>query len=197
MSDLFDGQTYQYIVLPIIVFFARICDVTLGTLRIVFVSKGKKNLAPVLGFFEVFIWIVVISQILKSVDNFVCYFAYAGGYAAGNFIGMHIEERIAIGVLLIKVFSSKDLVPLQKELSQSGFGTTLIDGDGSVGKVKILYAVINRKAFDKVEKILTGFDPSLFYVIEDVRSAKAGIFPTTKRFNAPFQRVLRRARPGK
>ena len=192
-----EQEIYQYILLPLIVFFARICDVSLGTLRIVFVSKGRKNIAPILGFFEVFIWIVVISQILKSVDNIICYVMYAGGYAAGNFIGMHIEERIAIGTQLIKVFSVKDIHPLQKRLSASGFGTTLIEGDGSTGKVNIMYVVISRKTFEKVEKIITEFDPSIFYVIEDVRSANSGIFPDNKRFNKPFQRFLRRSRPGK
>ena len=191
-----DHQIYQYIVLPLIIFFARICDVSLGTMRIVFVSKGKKNIAPFLGFFELFIWIVVISEVFKSADSFVCYIAYAGGYAAGNFIGMNIEERIAIGSQLIQVFSSKDIVPLQKCLNEAGFGTTVVEGDGSAGKTKILYTVINRKTFDHAEKILKEFDPLIFYVIEDVRLVKSGIFPETG-INRPFQRIFWRSRPGK
>jgi len=193
MTDL---QIYQYIILPIIIFFARICDVSLGTMRIVFVSKGKKNIAPILGFFELFIWIVVISQILKTADNIVCYLAYAGGYAAGNFLGIIIEERIAIGAQLIKVFSAKDVAPLQKSLNEEGFGATVIEGDGSTGKVKILYSVINRKTFLQVEKILKEFDPLIFYVIEDVRLVKSGIFPATNH-DKPFQRFFWRSRPGK
>ena len=193
---LTNQQVYQYIVLPIIIFFARICDVSLGTLRIVFVSKGKKNIAPILGFFELFIWIVVINQIIKNADSIVCYLAYAGGYAAGNFLGMNIEERIAIGSQLIKVFSSKDVAPLQKSLNEAGFGTTVVEGDGSAGKVKIIYLVINRKTFDQAKKILIDFDPSIFYVIEDVRLVKSGIFPTTKH-NTPFHRLFWRSRPGK
>ena len=191
-----DPQIYQYIVLPLIIFFARICDVSLGTMRIVFVSKGKKNIAPILGFFELLIWIVVISQILQNADNIVCYLAYAGGYAAGNFIGMHIEERIALGSQLIKVFSAKDVTPLQKCLNEAGFGATVVDGDGSAGKVKILYTVIDRKTFDQAEKILKDFDPLIFYVIEDVRLVKSGIFPST-RHDQPFLRFFWRSRPGK
>ena len=175
-------EIYQYFILPLIIFFARICDVSLGTLRIVFVSKGKKNIAPILGFFELFIWIAVISEILKNAESssLICYFAYAGGYAAGNFIGMNIEERLAIGSQLIKVFSSKDVSALQKRLNEAGYGTTVVDGDGSAGKVKILYLVINRKTGEKAKKMLTEFDPLIFYVIEDVRSVKAGIFPPSK-----------------
>jgi len=191
-----DQQLYQYILLPLIIFFARICDVSLGTMRIVFVSKGKKNIAPILGFFELLIWIVVISEIFKNADSFVCYIAYAGGYAAGNFIGMHIEERIALGSQLIQVFTSKDITSLQKNLHDAGFGTTIVDGDGSAGRVKILYTVINRKTFDRAQKILVDFDPLIFYVIEDVRLVKSGIFPDAK-LNRPVHRFFWRGRPGK
>ena len=191
-----DHQLYQYIVLPLIIFFARICDVSLGTMRIVFVSKGKKNIAPILGFFELFIWIVVISEIFKNADSMVCYIVYAGGYAAGNFIGMNIEERLAIGTQLIQVFTPKDIAPLQKCLNEAGFGTTVVEGDGSAGKTNILYTVINRKTFTKAEKILKEFDPFIFYVIEDVRLVKSGIFPHAKH-NKPFHRAFWRSRPGK
>jgi len=193
-----DFQVYQYVVLPLIIFFARICDVSLGTLRIVFVSKGKKKIAPFLGFFELFIWIAVINEIFKNVDSssLVCYFAYAGGYAAGNFIGMNIEERIAIGTQLIKVFSSKNITPLQKCLNEAGFGTTIVEGDGSAGKVTILYTVINRKTYEQARKILMEFDPMIFYVIEDVRLVKSGIFPQAKH-DSHFNRFFWRSRPGK
>jgi len=191
-----DHEIYQYIVLPLIIFFARICDVSLGTMRIVFVSKGKKKIAPILGFFELLIWVVVISEVFKTADNFVCYIAYAGGYAAGNFLGMNIEERIALGSQLIQAFSSKDVASLQKSLQDAGFGTTVIEGDGSAGKTNILYTVITRKTAEQAEKILRDFDPNIFYVIEDVRLVKSGIFPESK-INRPFHRLILRSRPGK
>jgi len=193
---MIDPQIYQIIPLPLVIFFARICDVSLGTLRIVFVSKGKKNIAPILGFFEVFIWVVVISEIFRNVGSMVDCIAYAGGYAAGNYVGMLIEERLAIGTQLIKVFSAKDITVLQKCLNEEGFGTTVVDGEGSEGKVKILYTVIDRKTADQAKKILIDFDPLIFYVVEDVRLAKSGIFPDTKH-NSPFHRLFLRGRPGK
>ena len=191
-----DQQIYQYIVLPLIIFFARICDVSLGTMRIVSVSKGRKNIAPILWFFELLIWVVVISEVLKNVDSFVGYIAYAAGYAAGNYIGMNIEEHIALGSQIIKVFSAKDVSSLQKHLNEAGFGTTVVEGDGSAGKVKILYTVINRKTYEQAKKILLEFDPMIFYVIEDVRLVKAGIFPPTKH-NKHIHRFFWRSRPGK
>ena len=187
---------YQYNMLPLIIFFARICDVSLGTMRIVFVSKGKKNIAPFLGFFELLIWIIIINEVFKTADSFVCYLAYAGGYAAGNFIGMNIEERLAIGSQLIRVFSSKDITSLQKSLSEEGFGTTVVDGDGSAGKVKILYTIINRKTAERAKKILIEFDPMIFYVVEDVRLVKSGIFPPSKHERHVHNYSLR-SRPGK
>ena len=195
---MIDPQIYQYFVLPLIIFFARICDVSLGTMRILFVSRGKKNIAPFLGFFELFIWIAVINEIFKNADSssLICYFAYAGGYAAGNFIGMNIEERLAIGSQLIKVFSSKDVSALQKTLNEAGFGTTIVDGDGSAGKVKILYLVISRKTADQAKKMLADFDPLIFYVIEDVRLVKSGIFPPSKH-DKHFHNFFWRSRPGK
>ena len=191
-----DQEIYQYFVLPAIIFFARICDVSLGTMRIVFVSKGKKNIAPILGFFELLIWVIVINEVLRNVTTMAGYFAYAGGYAAGNYIGMFIEERIALGTQLIKVFSSKDVLSLQNRLYDEGFGTTVVDGDGSAGKVKILYTVIDRKTAEQAKKILVDFDPNIFYVIEDVKLVKSGIFPRTDH-DRIFHRFFRRSRPGK
>ena len=191
-----DQQIYQYFILPLIIFVARICDVSLGTLRIVFISRGKKNIAPLLGFFEVLIWVVIISEIFRNVGSVVGYVAYAGGYAAGNYIGMLIEERIALGTQLIKVFSAKDVVSLQRCLNEEGFGTTVVDGDGSAGKVKILYTFVDRKTVEQAKKILITFDPHIFYVIEDVKLVKSGIFPQNK-YDSPFHRFFWRGRPGK
>ena len=85
---------YSWIFLPLLIFASRICDVTLGTIRHVFVARGIKNIAPVLGFFEVLIWIVVVKQVMSGANNWACYIAWAGGFAAGNFIGLFIEEKL-------------------------------------------------------------------------------------------------------
>jgi uncharacterized protein YebE (UPF0316 family) len=94
---------FAWVLLPFLVFSARVVDVTLGTLRIIFTSRGKKYLAPLLGFVEVFIWITVIAQITKGAHNIVAYLAYAGGFAVGNYIGMYIEDKLALGMLVVRV----------------------------------------------------------------------------------------------
>ncbi|MDR1405773.1 MAG: DUF2179 domain-containing protein [Prevotellaceae bacterium] len=168
---------FNYPYLPFLVFFARICDVTLGTLRIIFISKGKKYLAPLAGFLEVFIWIVVISRILEASNDLICYVSYAGGYAAGSFIGMHVEERLAIGMLFISVFTKKDGKQLVAQLNHAGYGATINRGEGMEGGVNIVQTVVIRKKSERALQIITQFDPKVFYVVSDVRAVQHGIFP--------------------
>jgi len=184
MFELSDSFLFTYIILPLIIFVARICDVSLGTLRIIFTSKGYRKVAPILGFFEVFIWIIVISQLLSSVNSWIAYVAFAGGFAAGNFIGIKIEERIAIGTLLVRITMSKDASELMNMLNENGFGTTRIEAEGSKGKVNIVMSVVSRKSIHDIQKILTDYDENLFYSIEDIRSVKKGVFPTAQNFGS-------------
>ncbi len=173
-----DSPIIAYVLIPLLIFCARICDVTLGTLRIIFVSKGLKKVAPFVGFFEIFIWIVVISQIMQHANNIFCYIAYAAGFATGNFVGMLLEERLALGVYIVRVITPKDGEILVGMLNAKGYGATLIAGKGKVGAVNLIYSIVNRKTIERVEEIIAEFDPNVFYVIEDVRMAKRGIFPS-------------------
>jgi len=192
MTDFLDSNLYSYLVLPFLIFCARICDVTIGTLRIIFVSKGHKKVAPILGFFEVFIWVIAISQIMSNLNNFACYFGYAAGFATGNYIGMLVEERIAVGKLFIRIITSADGTTLVKLLNSNGFGATTVKAEGGRGGVNMVYSVINRKRLDEIQKILLDFDPKLFYTIEDVRKANAGIFPES--FSSKIPLFSRRRR---
>lgn len=187
MFDFLD--TYPYL-LPIIIFFGRIIDVTLGTLRIIFVSKGEKSKAPIIGFFEVFIWVVIISQILTRANDMVAYLSYAAGYATGNYVGILIEKRIAFGIILCRVYTSKPGFKLVNLLSLKGFGATLIRGTGSVKEVDIIETVIERKQLKAVVNQIMEFDKEAFYVVEDVRTRERGIFPKS-------YSILKRWRPGK
>ena len=177
MFDFLD--TYPYL-LPVIIFFGRIIDVTLGTLRIIFVSKGEKYKAPLIGFFEVLIWIVVISEIFSRANDLVAYISYAGGYATGNYVGILIEQRIAFGIILCRIYTRKNGKELVSILNINNFGATLLEATGSVEKIQIIETVIERKEMKKVEKLVVDFDPDVFYVVEDVRVKQRGIFPKTR-----------------
>ena len=174
MFDFLDQYPY---LLPFIIFFGRIIDVSLGTLRIIFVSKGEKYKAPIIGFFEVLIWIVVISELLSKTHSIVSYVFYAAGYASGNYVGILIEQKIAFGIILCRVYTRKKGMELVSILNKQNFGSTYLEGSGSVEKIEIVETVIERKDLKKVEKILADFDPEVFYVVEDVRVRQKGIFP--------------------
>ena len=174
MFEIFNTHPW---LLPLVIFVGRICDVTLGTLRIIFVSKGERTKAPLVGFFEVFIWVVVISQLLSHANNIFSYLAYAGGYATGNFVGIIVENKIAFGFQLYRIYTKKEEgLDLIKILNKNGFGSTYIMGEGAVSKVGIIETVVSRKAEKKVIQIINDFDPAAFYVVEDIRSKQKGIF---------------------
>jgi uncharacterized protein YebE (UPF0316 family) len=168
---------YAWVVLPFIVFFARIADVTLGTLRIIFTSRGKHNIAPLLGFVEVFIWIMVVGQIVKNVHSITAYLGYAAGFAVGTYIGMKIEEKLALGTLVLRIILAQGGDELAQHLREAGYGVTIVNGEGASGAVKLLYTLIKRKDLDAVAKIIHATHPKAFFSVEEVRLAESGIFP--------------------
>lgn len=182
MFEFFDAYPW---LLPVVIFFGRICDVTLGTLRIIFVSKGEKKKAPIVGFFEVFIWVVIISQVFANASSWIAYVAYAGGYAAGNYVGILVENKIAFGYQLLRVYTKLSGKELTLLLNQKGFGSTLIRGEGAVAEVDIIETVISRKSQKHVISIIDNFDPNAFYLIEDIRSKQKGIFALSSAVGAP------------
>ena len=160
---------FVWIVLPIMIFFMRIIDVSIGTIRIIYVSRGNKFVAPVLGFFEVLVWVIAITNIMQHLSNWLAYIAWAAGFASGNFIGMLIEEKLAVGVSLIRVITKKELGGLSQALSDEGFGTTSIDAHGSEDDVNMIYIIVKRKENQKAINLIKQFNPNAFYTIEDIR----------------------------
>jgi len=197
-TSFFNSQVFSYGILPLLIFLARICDVSIGTMRIIFVSKGKKYIAPVLGFFEVLIWITAISKIMQNLDYYVNYIAYAAGFATGNYVGMIIEEKLAMGVQMIRVFIYQRGSELVQLLNNKGYGATSVEAHGARENVKLIYTIVNRNDLMKVLEIINEFNPKAFYTIEDIRSANEGIFPPKKHNTVfPFSNIIRRWRGGK
>jgi Uncharacterized protein conserved in bacteria len=120
LSLFYHSEIFKLIVIPILIFLARICDVTLDTARIIYVSRGIKFLAPLIGFFEVLIWLLSITQIMNNLTNVVYYIAYAGGFAMGNYIGIYIEEKMAIGTVVIRIITQKNASELVEFLKGDG-----------------------------------------------------------------------------
>ncbi|MBN1625505.1 MAG: DUF2179 domain-containing protein [Deltaproteobacteria bacterium] len=177
----FHSDIFLLYVLPFAIFVARICDVTLDTLRIIYVSRGLKFLAAIIGFFEVLIWLTAISQIINNLTNPFLYIAYASGFAMGNYIGIIIEGKMAIGTSVIRIITQKDAMPLIEVLKADGYGVTYADAQGAQGAVKIIYTIVKRKDIPSVLKIIRKFNPLAFYTIEDIRSVRPGVFPDNKK----------------
>ena len=178
MIQLLESPIFGLIILPILIFSARVIDVTLGTLRIVFISQGRKNIAPLVGFFEMFIWILAAGQIFSNLTNILYYLAYAGGFAMGNYVGLVIEEKLSLGLISIHLIIKDDPELLAKRLKERGFGLTILTAEGVKGNVKLVVLVVKRKNKAKILNIIKETTPNAFISIESVQSVKGGDFPT-------------------
>ncbi|HQQ60013.1 MAG TPA: DUF5698 domain-containing protein [Kiritimatiellia bacterium] len=151
---------------------ARITDVSMGTLRVAFIARGRKLLAAACGFIEIFIWIVVVSRVLTGPQHATAYLAYALGFTCGTLVGMFIEERLAVGWTLVRVITNKPVAEFVQKLSAAGFGVTQQDAQGARGPVQVLVILMPRKRLSAFQPLLRVFDPTAFYTIEDVRHAR-------------------------
>lgn len=179
-----------YILIPVLIFLARVADVSIGTMRIIFVSKGYKYIAPILGFCEILIWLMAMSKIFQNLDMWFYYVAYAGGFATGNFIGLMIEERLALGYVNLRIITHHSGEALIKNLVKEGYGITNVNAQGSLGPVNIIFCIIKRAEIKKVNQIIKQVHPEAFYTIEDVRTANKGVFPIRSQAN-PIQSFWR------
>jgi uncharacterized protein YebE (UPF0316 family) len=175
-SLILNTEIFSWVILPLLIFFARILDVSLGTIRIILVSKGLKNFAPIFGFFEVLVWILAIGQIIQNIDNMFLYIAYAGGFAMGTFIGIKIENRLSLGLVVLRVITRKNASKLIELFRYQHHGFTLIEAEGPSGPVHIIFNVIHRRNLKEVVADIKKFNPHAFYTIEDARFASLGIF---------------------
>jgi uncharacterized protein YebE (UPF0316 family) len=160
---------FDFLVLPVMIFCLRICDMTLDTLRIIFMTKGLKRLAPVIGFFEILIWIIAITRIMQNLNSWVCYVAYAGGFATGNYVGMLVDERLAIGHELIRVITKVDATELADALRAAGYGVTTVNALGMQGDVGIVYIVVNRRNQKHAIEIIRKYNPNAFVTIQNIQ----------------------------
>lgn len=171
-----DHATFTFVILPLLIFCFRIVDQSIGTIRLIFAAKGLKKLAPVFAFFESFIWLLAIGQIMKHLDNIYCYIAYAGGYAMGNYVGILLEEKLSIGTAVIRVIPKKDTTALIEFLRKQGYGVTVVNVDGMLGPTKMLFTTVRRKEARHVIDIIKQFNPNAFYTIDEVKDVSGGFF---------------------
>lgn len=192
MHDFVGSPAFNWFVIPLLICLARILDVSLGTIRIILVSRGMKFLAPILGFFEILIWLLAISQVMQNLTNVAHYFAYALGFSIGNYIGIILEEKLAIGKIAVRVVTHRDALELVGFLRSKGFSVTVVDAEGSLGPVHLLLTVIRRSQLPVMASHIKHFNPKAFYTVEDVRFVSGGIFSASdNRWRRKFASRLR------
>lgn len=165
----------DWILFPFLIIFARTCDVSLGTMRIILIGKGYRNIVPFVSFMEMLIWITVVSQILQNLDKLQYYFAFALGFALGTFVGMKIENKLSLGQLVIRIISNNDSSDLLNTLKENNFNFTTMDAAGKFGPVKIIFITIQRHLLSRTVKLIEASNNSTFYTVEDVRYVKGNL----------------------
>jgi uncharacterized protein YebE (UPF0316 family) len=177
MPSFFDSTLYVWVILPLLIFIARIMDVSLDTLRIIFVNRSLRYYAMISGFFEVLIWLMVIRQIFQRLDSPLCFIGYAAGFATGNLVGITIENRISIGKVIIRIITRKEADGLVAFLRSSGYGCTVLDAEGTTGPVKVIFTIVERRNIGHVVNRIKESNPQAFYSVEDVRFVSEAVTP--------------------
>ena len=164
-----NAEVISYILVPALIFFIRVADVSMGTLRIIFISRGIRYFAAILGFVEVLIWLFAISQIMQNLNSPIHYIAYAAGFGMGNFVGISIERKLSLGSRTVRIVTRKDATDLVRSLREEGYGVTSVDGEGSSGPVKLIFTIVKRHQVGEVLEIVRKFNPNAFFTVEDIR----------------------------
>jgi len=171
----------EVLITGLLIFLARIIDVSMGTLRIIFISKGRKIQSTIIGFFEILIWLVAITRIMENLTNPVYYIFYASGFAIGTYVGILIEERLALGFLLVRIITKTNARRLIMELELQGYPVTHTDARRKRQDVHIIYAIIHRKDLEEIIKSIKQFNPKAIYSVEEIKKVSDGALPPIRR----------------
>lgn len=163
--------------IPLFIFAARLCDVPLGTMRLILTIGGHRWLAAGLGFFEVIIWVLAVGTAIQHLKSPVALVAYGAGFASGVLVGMWLEDRIALGYRMIRVVypgGSNGVLDLTEALRERGYRVTRVRGEGRDGTVEIAFLVIPRKRLRELRTALGSLAPDAFVTVERVERVVGG-----------------------
>lgn len=159
---------------PLVVFSLRVTDVSMATLRMLLTVRNRRVLAPVIGFFEVLIWVAAIGIVVQHLQSPLHVIGYAGGFATGSFVGLLIEERLALGLATIRTVIRSGGAELSMELRNAGFGVTELTGRGREGPVEVLYAVLPRRQVPRALSLIDRDAPNAFVIVDEPRQVRRG-----------------------
>lgn len=172
----------EYILGYLFIFFARVTDVTLATIRTLMVVQGRKLQASLIGFFEICIYVTALSKVVSNLDNPLNLLSYALGFACGTYLGITIENKIALGNLAVQIILKiPDKDPLINELREKGFGVTVTEGQGLEGTKEILNVAIKRKDLEVLKKTIYEHDKHAFITVNNISPISGGFFVTVKK----------------
>lgn len=157
----------EALVAALVIFLMRVTDVTVGTLRIIFLVRGHRGWAGVLGFFESLIWVLAAAQVLTNLDDPIKIVGYAGGYAAGTVLGGTIERWMAMGTRLVRIVAPVDSPHAFEEIRKLGHAVTVLNGEGQDGPVRVAFSVVPRKKTNEVVTVVKERNPQAFVTVED------------------------------
>lgn len=167
--------------LPLVVFVAETCVVSLCTVRTILLTKGWKGLASFLGFFEVSIWLFAIGQVMRNLSSLDCSLAFAGGFCLGNYLGVIIEQKLAMGHVVVQVATRQASDGLVETLRSASYGVTCLNATGAMGPVQVFFTVVPRRELSHVLALIQRFDGRAFYSVHYLQAAAAGVFPVARR----------------
>jgi uncharacterized protein YebE (UPF0316 family) len=159
---------------PVIIFFLRIIDVSLDTMRVLFTVRGKRAIAGALGFIQALVWIIAVGNAMKYLGSIGHIVGYAGGYAMGTMVGITIERYVAYGLSSLRIVSRHGGVEIAEALRERGYGATEFAGFGREGGVEIVNSVVQRAHMDEVMAIVDRFDPNAFVTVEEPKVLRGG-----------------------
>ena len=187
-------EIFSYLLLPLLIFCARIADVSINTIRIIYVLGGRRWTATLLGFFESFIWLMAIRQIFEHLDNWICYIAYPAGFACGIYVGMLIEERIAYGKVIVRIITRKEIDGVIAYLNKEQFRFTHVNATGPDGHENLVFTVLERERLEELLETLRNLVPTAFYTVEKVNRAAESSSITNEPTPRSFRYWLRNLR---
>ena len=162
------------------IFFAKIAHVSLGTIRIIYLTRGNSVTAAVIGFFEAIIYLAALSMVLANIEAWYNILIYGLGFASGNLVGSKIEEYIAVGYVHVQVITLKNGGTLEESLRELGYGVTSMPCYGREGVHATLQVLLKRKELPNLLKQMKKLDPEAVISIFDTRRIMGGYFSRMK-----------------
>ncbi len=159
-----------------LIFSLRVGDMSLDTLRVLFVMRGRKAVAWILGFGQAIIFVTAITAVLRDLNNPLNLIGYAAGFATGNVVGMVIEEWLAVGHIHLRIISSSRGAAVATKLRAAGYAVTEIPARGKDGMVTMLNCSVKRKSVSGVQQIVNAVDQDAFITRENIRPLRRGFW---------------------